>query len=104
MLGLLLVLLFLGLVLLVAELEVVVLQVPLFEGRGIDGDHAVLYQSLRPDQLVVAGVVDHINDTGLAGNRLAAPGKVALQEQRYFRRIKQKNYNKSFTRNVTEIF
>ena len=80
---------------------------PLAEGSGVDDDDSVLDEGLGPDQLVVAGVVDHINDTGLAGNRLAAPGKVALQEQRYFRRIKQKNYNKSSTRknrNVTEIF
>ena len=41
--------------------------IKLLEGGGIDGDDAVLYQSLGTDQLVVGGVINDIQDTGFAG-------------------------------------
>lgn len=41
--------------------------IKLLKGGGIDGDDAVLYQSLGTDQLVVGGVVNDIQDASLAG-------------------------------------
>ena len=60
------------------ELDVVVLQVVLTEGSGVDADDAVLDESLRAHQLVVRGVVDHIENTSLAGDGLGAPREVAV--------------------------
>jgi len=40
--------------------------IPLPEGKAVDEDDAVLHQGLGSDQLVVGGIVDHINDPGLA--------------------------------------
>ena len=83
MLGLLLVLDVFGFGLLVAELKVVVLEVPLFERGGVNGDHAVLDQSLRADQFVVAGVVDHVHNLGFLGDPFRGPVEVSLvQAQR----------------------
>ncbi len=39
--------------------------VPLPVGKAVDEDDAVLHQGLGSDQLVVGGIVDHINDPGL---------------------------------------
>ena len=50
---------------------------PLTEGGSIDDDDGVLDEGLGPDQLVVAGVVDHVNDPGLPGGGLGGPGEVA---------------------------
>ena len=50
---------------------------PLTEGRGIDLDNGALDQGLGAHQLVVAGIVDNVQNTGLAGAGLATPGKVA---------------------------
>lgn len=54
--------------LLEAQNNTVVLLVPLTEGSGVNLDDGVLHQGVGADQLVVAGVVDHTQDTGLAGN------------------------------------
>ncbi|GMR37206.1 hypothetical protein PMAYCL1PPCAC_07401, partial [Pristionchus mayeri] len=51
--------------------------VPLTERNGIDGDDGVLHKGLRADELVVGGVVDSIDDTGLASSTLASPGEVS---------------------------
>lgn len=39
--------------------------IPLPVGKAVDKHDAVLHQSLGSDQLVVGGIVDHINDPGL---------------------------------------
>lgn len=51
--------------------------VPLTERSGINLDDGRLDESLGTDELVVAGIVDNINDTGLAADGLASPGEVA---------------------------
>lgn len=48
----------------------------LTEGSGVDLDNGTLGQGVGTDQLVVRGVVDNRDDTGLAGNTLGAPGEV----------------------------
>merc|ERR1719278_142494 len=54
--------------------------VPLSEGGGVDNDDSVLDEGLGPDQLVVGGIVDDVDDPGLAGDALGAPGEVASVE------------------------
>lgn len=51
--------------------------VPLTEGGGIDLDDGALDEGLGTDELVVGGIVDDIDDTGLAADGLASPGEVA---------------------------
>lgn len=63
---------------LMTEGEGIVSLVPLSEGCSVDNDDGVLHQSLGTDQLVVASIVDDVDDPRLAGNGLRAPGKVAL--------------------------
>ena len=53
---------------------------PLTEGGSIDDDDGVLDEGLGPDQLIVASVVDNVDDPGLAGSGLGGPGKVASVE------------------------
>ena len=48
---------------------------PLSEGSSINDD---LDEGLGSDQLVVASIVDYIDDPGLAGNSLRAPREVTL--------------------------
>ena len=40
--------------------------IPLPEGKTVNQKDAVLHQGLGSHQLVVGGIVDHINDPGLA--------------------------------------
>jgi hypothetical protein len=49
--------------LLLVELDVVLLEVPLSEGSGIDQDNGVLNESLGSDELVVGSVVNDIENT-----------------------------------------
>jgi hypothetical protein len=49
----------------------------LTEWRSINLHNGILHQGLGANQLVVAGVVDDIDDTRLAGDSLASPRKVA---------------------------
>ena len=51
--------------------------VPLPEGSGIDLDDSGAGQGVGTDELVVGGVVDDTDDTGLLGDTLGAPGEVA---------------------------
>ncbi len=58
--------------------------VPLAERGRVDHDDRVLHDRLRAHELVVAGVVDDVDDPRLARHRLrlarhglAAPGEVA---------------------------
>lgn len=44
----------------------VVSLVPLPVWKAVNKDDAVLHQGLGSDQLVVGGIVDHINDSGLS--------------------------------------
>ena len=53
---------------------------PLTEGGSIDDDDGVLDEGLGPDQLIVASVVDNVDDPGLAGSGLGGPGEVASVE------------------------
>ena len=58
----------------------VVSLVPLTERSSVDLDDASLDNGVGPDKLVVRGVVDDTNDTGLAGRVLGSPGEVARLE------------------------
>lgn len=51
--------------LLASQWSGVVSLIPLPEGKTVNKDDAVLHQGLGSDQLVVGGIVDHINDPGL---------------------------------------
>ena len=50
------------------------------EGSSINDNDGVLDQGLGSDQLVVGGVVDNVDDPGLAGSGLGGPGEVASVE------------------------
>ena len=63
-----------------AEFDTIVLEVPCTEGVGIDLDDAVADEGVLTDELVVGGVVDHIDDTAAEGNTLGGPGEVARVE------------------------
>lgn len=63
-----------------ADLDAIVLGIPLLEGSSVDLHHRGLYQRLRPHQLVVGGVVDHVEDARLARDGLGAPREVAVVE------------------------
>lgn len=52
--------------LLASQRSGVVSLIPLPEWKAVNKDDAVLHQGLGSDQLVVGGIVDHINDPGLA--------------------------------------
>lgn len=39
--------------------------IPLPVGKAVNKDDAVLHQGLGSDELVVGGIVDHVNDPGL---------------------------------------
>jgi hypothetical protein len=60
-----------------AEGGAVVGLVPLSEGGGVDLDDSGAGQGVGADKLVVGGVVDDTDDTGLLGDALGAPGEVA---------------------------
>jgi len=62
---------------LLVELNIVLLEVPLSEGSGIDGNDGVLDEGLSSDKLVVGSVVDGVENTGLGSHGLRAPGEVA---------------------------
>merc|ERR1719373_2479 len=63
---------------LLAEVDPVLLQVPLLVRLRIDLHNRVLRQSLRPHQLVARGIVDDIQDTDLLRAILGAPREVAV--------------------------
>ena len=50
--------------------------VPLPEGSGIDLNNGGAGQGVGTDELVVGGVVDDTDDTGLLGDALGTPGEV----------------------------
>lgn len=62
-----------GSLLLPSDIDTVVLEVPLLKRRRIDLDNGALDQSLGTDELVVRGVVDDVEDTGLPRHGLASP-------------------------------
>lgn len=64
------------LVLPAAQRQNVVALVPLTEGGRVNDDDRVLHQGLGAHQLVVGRVVDHIDDTGLAGSAFGGPREV----------------------------
>ncbi len=49
--------------------------VPLTEGGSIDLDNSALDEGLGADKFVVGGIVDDINDTGLARDGFTGPGE-----------------------------
>merc|ERR1719167_584255 len=63
--------------LLPAERRGVMGLVPLTERRRVDGNDGVLDEGLGTHQLVVAGVVDGVDDASFTGDRLRTPRKVA---------------------------
>ncbi len=61
--------------LLLVKLNVVVLQVPLTEGSGVNPDNSVLDKGLGAHKFVIGSVVDNVENTGLATDGLGAPGE-----------------------------
>jgi hypothetical protein len=49
------------------QVDSVMVQVPLGEWGSVDGDNAVLYESLGSDQLVVGSVVHDVDDSSFSG-------------------------------------
>jgi len=66
--------------LLLADLDTVVLLVPLSERSSVNLNDAVLHQSVGSDQLVVGGIVQYSQDTGLGGSSLSGPVEVTSLE------------------------
>lgn len=64
--------------LLLVKLNVVVFQVPLSEWVGVDEHNTVLDDGLGSHQLVVGGIVDDIQNSGLSGDGLGAPREVTM--------------------------
>ena len=64
--------------LLLVKLNIVVLQVPLPEGVGVDEHNTVLDDGLGSHELVVSGVVDDIQNSGLSGDGLSSPREVTM--------------------------
>lgn len=60
------------------EVDTVVVGVPLREGSGVNLNDAVLDEGVGSDQLVVGGVVDDIEDSGLAGDSFGGPVEVTF--------------------------
>ncbi len=54
--------------------------VPLTEGSSINLDNGTLYESLGTDELVVASIVDDIDNTGLTADGFRSPGEVTRIE------------------------
>merc|ERR1719414_134847 len=54
--------------------------VPLTEGGSVNDNDGILDEGFGPDKLVVASIVDNIDDPGLASSSLRGPCKVASVE------------------------
>jgi len=73
----------LGRLLLLANFNAVVLVVPGTERSGINLDDRILHQRLSTNQLIVRGVVNHIQNSALASHSLTTPREIAsVQTQR----------------------
>ena len=64
------------LLLLLSKFNIVVLGVELLEGGGIDLNNCVFDEGLGSDELVVGGIVNDIQDSGLGGEGLGSPCEV----------------------------
>ena len=64
--------------LLLVEFDVIVLQIPLAEGTGVDAHDAVLHEGVGTDQLIVGRVVHDTEDACLARHGLGAPREGAV--------------------------
>ena len=62
------------------ELDSIMVAVPGFEWCSIDQHNTVLDQSVGSDELVVGGVVDDVDDSGLLGNSFGSPVEVSFLE------------------------
>ena len=62
------------------EVDVVLVDVPLGEGGCVNLDDAVPHQGVGSHQLVVGGVVDDVEDSGLARDGFGCPVEVAVLE------------------------
>lgn len=70
-------------ILLSPQRQGIVALVPLPERRRINNNDCIFHQGLGAHQLIVASVVDHVNDTRLACSALRSPSEVAsIQTQR----------------------
>lgn len=56
--------------------------VPLSEWCRVDHDDTILHESLCSDELVVAGIVDNIDDSGFPCAMLTSPGKVTVVQSK----------------------
>ena len=54
------------------------LEIPGLEWSSINGDDGVLNKSLGSSELIVSGIVGGVDDSGLSGDALGLPGKVAV--------------------------
>jgi len=64
--------------LLLVQLNIVLLEVPLSEGSGVDKHNGVLDEGLSSHKLVIRRVVDGVKDTSFDSHSLGAPSEVAL--------------------------
>ena len=62
---------------LLVEFEIVVLEIPLTEGVGINTYDGVLNEGLGTDEFIVCSVVNDIDNTGLTGDCLRSPRECA---------------------------
>lgn len=62
------------------EVGVVLVEVPLGEGGSVNLHDAVSHKGIGSHQLVVGGVVDDVEDSGLARDCLGCPVEVAVLE------------------------
>merc|ERR1719464_417812 len=61
-----------------AEVDVIVIAVPQFEGRRVDAHNGALRQRLRAHVLVVRGMVHHVGDARLLRALLRPPREIAV--------------------------
>jgi len=63
--------------LLPANVNTIVLEIPLLERRSINLNNGTLHQSLSTNQFIVRCIVHHIKNSGLSGHSLTAPWVVS---------------------------
>jgi len=64
----------------IVEVDTIVIAIPLCEGSRVNGHDAVFNQCIGTNQLIVGCVIDHIDDSCLAGDCLRSPVEVSFLE------------------------
>lgn len=62
------------------DVQSVLVEVPAGEGGGVNGHDAVLDQGFGSDQLVIGGIVNHIQDSGFTADGFGSPVEVSFLE------------------------